>query len=105
MGRNIDLGGSFPIKDLKLGQFWVSKKKFCLQNFAGIFQKNSFFGVAIRHQNRTPVYFELAVSASYMIKITWQKLDRETNLFQSLKREIGMKSESYKKISEKKVIS
>ena len=39
LGRNIDLGGSFPTHDLKFGQFCDSKKNLTLQNFVGIFQK------------------------------------------------------------------
>ena len=39
LGRNIDLGGSFPTHDLKFGQFCDSKKILTLQNFVGIFQK------------------------------------------------------------------
>ena len=41
LGRNIDLGVSFPTHDLKFGQFcdlWL-QKNFSLQNFVGIFQK------------------------------------------------------------------
>ena len=43
LGRNIDLGGSFPTHDLDFGQFCDSKKNFGLQNFVGIFQKNLDF--------------------------------------------------------------
>ena len=39
LGRNIDLGGSFPTHDLKFGQFCDSTKILALQNFVGIFQK------------------------------------------------------------------
>ena len=46
LGRNIDLGGSFPIQDLKFGQFWDSKKFWGLQNFAEIF--SIFFVVILK---------------------------------------------------------
>ena len=39
LGRNIDLGGSFPTHDLKFGQFRDSKNFVGLQNYFGIFQK------------------------------------------------------------------
>ena len=39
LGRNIDLGGSFPTHDLKFGQFSDSKNFVGLQNYFGIFQK------------------------------------------------------------------
>ena len=42
LGRNIDLGGSFPTHDLKFGQFWAPKKKFgppkFCWNFSEIFR-------------------------------------------------------------------
>ena len=47
LGRNIDLGGSFPTHDLKFGQFWDSKNFLGLQNFDGIFQKSLDFFLAI----------------------------------------------------------
>ena len=45
LGRNIDLGGSFPTHDSKFGQFRDSKNFAGLQNYFGIFQKclNVFF--------------------------------------------------------------
>ena len=39
LGRNIDLGGSFPTHDLKFLQFCNSTKNLAVQNFVGIFQK------------------------------------------------------------------
>ena len=48
LGRNIDLGGSFPTHDLKFGQFCDSTKKFWpSKNFVGIFQKFLDFFLAI----------------------------------------------------------
>ena len=99
LGRNIDLGGSFPRHDSKFGQFLECKHFFgspkLFWNFSEFFRffilailkKISFFyffcmgylqvinGSAKekKHQyqtlyqnwNRTPVYLELALSASY----------------------------------------
>ena len=38
LGKNIDLGGSFPKHDLKFWQFCDSKNFLGLQSFVGIFQ-------------------------------------------------------------------
>ena len=62
LGRNIDLGGSFPTHDLKFGQFWDFKKnfgppKFCW-NFSEMFSSDLCRGKSGPH---LPINWETRV--------------------------------------------
>merc|ERR1712004_55587 len=59
LGRNIDLGGSFPTHDLKFGQFCDSKKILGLQDFFGIVQKflDFFSSNSEKNMKTTAEYF------------------------------------------------
>ena len=48
LGRNIDLGGSFPTHDLKFGQFCDSTKNFGRPKFLDFFYSNSEKNVIFR---------------------------------------------------------